>query len=227
MTFKNIRIPDGPEQRLNPVQNTGGFEVERREKDSAIHISGYAVLWDDETVIYDTFREKFQRGAFKRTIQNGSDVTSFFNHNPDYVIGRLSSGTLKELREDARGLYYKVEVPDTSWGKDLVTSIQRGDIYGNSFTFDVPKGGDTWDNSQAAALPLRIVTEARLHEVGPVTMPAYQNTEVAARMRAQYQDEPEKKRTKSTNPKASVTFWDDWQLRQTHEHLNNLKNRKK
>jgi hypothetical protein len=57
--------------------------------------------------------------------------------------------------------------------------MDRGDVDGSSFMFDIPEGGDEWDFS--GDMPLRTIREANLYEVGPVTMPAYPDATSALR----------------------------------------------
>lgn len=150
--------------------------VEIRAVGEARTVAGYGAVFNSETVIGGAFREIIMPGAFARTL-NG-DVFSFFNHDQSSVLGRTKSGTLR-LAEDSQGLRYEVDLPDTTAGRDLRVSMDRGDIDGSSFMFDVPKGGDEWDFS--GDMPLRTIREANLYEVGPVTMPAYSDATAGLR----------------------------------------------
>jgi hypothetical protein len=138
-------------------------------------IGGYGAVFNSETVIGGQFREKIEPGAFAKALKN--DIRSFFNHDPNLVLGRTKSGTLR-IKEDARGLSYEVDLPDTQAGRDVATSMERGDVDGSSFTFRVTD--EEWIEERGN-LPLRIVREVELYEVGPVTMPAYEDTTVAMR----------------------------------------------
>ena len=142
--------------------------VEIRADGERRMVAGLGAVFNIEAVIGGAFREKILPGAFMRAL--GGDVFSFFNHDASQVLGRTKAGTLR-LAETDEGLRYEVDLPDTSAARDLKVSMDRGDIDGSSFTFDVPKGGDEWDFS--GDLPLRTIREANLYEVGPVTMPAY------------------------------------------------------
>jgi HK97 family phage prohead protease len=150
--------------------------VEIRTNGESRQVAGYGAVFNSETVIGRAFREVILPGAFERTMTG--DVFSFFNHDESQVLGRTKSGTLR-LSEDDNGLRYEVDLPDTSAARDLQISMDRGDVDGSSFTFDVPSGGDEWDFS--GDLPLRTIRSANLYEVGPVTMPAYPDTTAALR----------------------------------------------
>jgi HK97 family phage prohead protease len=82
-----------------------------------------------ETVIgsgFWAFREMIMPGAFKDAIKN-SDVRALFNHDPNLLLGRTESGTLR-IKEDKAGLRYDVDLPDTVTGRDVQTLIKRGDV---------------------------------------------------------------------------------------------------
>lgn len=160
--------------------------IEFREDGDAAAISGYAAVFDKETVIGGGswgFREVIAPTAFDEAIER-DDVRALFNHNPDILLGRTKSGTLR-LDVDKKGLKYDVDLPDTAAAKDVRTLIKRGDVSGSSFAFRVDE--DEWDESDAkkGKLPLRRILRAELFDVSPVTYPAYPQTSVSARSKAQ------------------------------------------
>jgi HK97 family phage prohead protease len=146
-------------------------------------LSGYAALFNTETVIAGFFREQIAPGAFSQAVKD-DDVRALFNHDPNYVLGRTTNKTLT-LREDRRGLFYDVELPDTQAANDVRTLVKRGDVTGSSFGFTVTE--DRWDESEMkkGKLPLRTILSAELYDVSPVTYPAYPTTSVSARSRAE------------------------------------------
>lgn len=136
-------------------------------------ISGYAAVFNSKTIIGDWFEEIINPGAFSKAIASG-DVRALFNHDWGNVLGRTKSGTLK-LEEDERGLKFEVELPNTTVARDLKESMQRGDINQCSFGF-IPTE-ESWDYSSEPAL--RTINEVELFEVSVVSLPAYDETEVA------------------------------------------------
>lgn len=155
---------------------------ELRADTSTRRLTGYAALYNVETEIAGFFRERIAPGAFEDAVQT-DDVRALFNHDPNFVLGRTSSGTL-QLSADHRGLRYDVEPPDTQWARDLMVSVDRGDVTQSSFGFVVPDGGDEWTREDGK-LPLRTIRKAQLYDVSPVTFPAYAETTVSARAQAQ------------------------------------------
>jgi phage head maturation protease len=67
--------------------------------------------------------------------------------------------------------------PDVTYARDLLVSIERGDVSGMSFGFRVTK--QEWDES--GDILKRKILEVELFDVSPVTYPAYPQTDVALR----------------------------------------------
>ena len=151
------------------------FRVERREDGKKL-IRGHAAVFNVETDL-GWFRERIAPGAFRESIET-DDVRALFNHDSNFVLGRNKAGTLV-MREDERGLYVEIDPPDTQAARDLVTSIERGDISQMSFGFQTIK--DSWETEENAAKDLRTLEKVKLWDVSPVTFPAYQETDVAVR----------------------------------------------
>lgn len=151
------------------------FRVEQREDGKKL-IRGHAAVFNSETDL-GWFRERIAPGAFSESIGK-DDVRALFNHDENFILGRNTAGTLT-MREDERGLYVEIDPPDTQVGRDLVTSIERGDISQMSFGFQTIK--DSWETEENAAKDLRTLEKVKLWDVSPVTFPAYQETDVAVR----------------------------------------------
>jgi HK97 family phage prohead protease len=146
------------------------------EKDER-SIRGYAAVFDAMSQPLFGFREIIRKGAFKKTIKDG-DIRALWNHDPNYVLGRKSARTLR-LEEDDKGLLSRIFPPDTQWARDLMTSIERGDVSQMSFGFRTVK--DHWLPPGDDGLPIRELLSCQLFDVSPVTYPAYPQTEVHVR----------------------------------------------
>ena len=147
----------------------------RVEGDKKPKILGYASVFNQKSHDLGGFREIVKPGAFAKTISE-SDIRALFNHDPNYVLGRKKTGTL-ELAEDEHGLRISINPPETTWAKDLLTSIRRGDIDQMSFGFKTIK--DEWEKRDGENI--RSLAEVRLFDISPVTFPAYPQTSVEAR----------------------------------------------
>ena len=165
----------------------------RNKENEPIKISGYAAVFNSRTSIGDFFDEMIAPGAFKRTLSENNDIRALFNHDWDKVLGRTKSGTLT-LSEDEKGLKFELELPNTSYARDLAESMERGDINQCSFAFDATK--EDWDYNSDPAL--RTVIEAELYEISVVSIPAYEDTE-ASLVRSKEIDKTVEKRIKLLN----------------------------
>lgn len=140
-------------------------------------IIGYAAKYNQLSEDLGKFREQIANTFF--TGIEGNDVRALFNHDPNYVLGRSTSGTAK-LQNTVDGLAVEILPPDTQWARDLMTSVRRGDISQMSFAFTVAKGGDKWE--KVGEEWIRTLTQIdKLHDVSVVTYPAYPQTSAAVR----------------------------------------------
>jgi hypothetical protein len=153
--------------------------VEKRaEGEGGGTLVGYAALFNSLSVNLGGFREQIAPGAFAESIGE-EDIRALFNHEPDLVLGRSGNKSLR-LEEDAKGLRFENDLPDTQVARDLATLVERGDVSQMSFSFRVKPSGDRWDDDEQLGL-VRTLTAVRLRDVGPVTFPAYPDTAVAVR----------------------------------------------
>ncbi len=170
------------------MSNAAAQNIEKRaatigttDTESGRTIEGYAALFNSRTEIWTGFFEEIAPGAFKNAIGK-SDVRALFNHDQNRILARTSSGTL-QIGEDSKGLWYRFEMPDTTEGNDLLVMIRRGDISQSSFAFTVR--ASEWIE-EADGSTLRVITDCEmLYDVSPVTYPAYQDTSVTARKKAE------------------------------------------
>ena len=141
---------------------------------------GYAAVFNAPSHDLGGFREIVAPGAFKRTLADSASVTALYNHNADQVLGRVGSGTLR-LEEDDTGLRFELDLPDTSYARDLSALVQRGDVAGCSFAFNTRPGGEQWEEINGETI--RTLTALDLGEITITAQPAYPDTSVAKRNR--------------------------------------------
>jgi uncharacterized protein len=151
------------------------FQTRDGTDSTPIVISGYAAVFNSRTMIGDWFEEIISPGAFSRSISE-SDIRALFNHNWDKVLGRSKNGTLR-LEEDERGLKFELELPNTTFARDLAESMRRGDI--NQCSFGFLPTDETWNYSVEPVS--RRINEVDLFEISVVSIPAYEDTEVSLR----------------------------------------------
>lgn len=141
-------------------------------------LAGHAAVFNSPSQDLGGFIEMVLPGAFKRTLASGPDPLALVQHMPQLVLGRRSAGTLR-LVEDDRGLAFEIDVPDTTAARDLLVSVERGDVRGASFAFSTPAGGDRWEVRGDQVI--RELVDVDLHEITITAQPAYLDTSVARR----------------------------------------------
>ena len=157
------------------------FRMESAEYEGET-IRGYAAVYNSDSEWMGGFYEQIAKGAFDDVMDN--DTRAYFNHDENLLLGRVSSGTLR-LSSDERGLYYEVDLPNTSYAKDLVELMKRGDVNQSSFAFLIDR--DRWEERDGKTY--RIIEKvSRLLDVSPVAQPAYPDATSELMMR---KDTPE------------------------------------
>lgn len=163
------------ERRYLPVA-----ELRVENRDSAPLIMGYAAKFDSLSHVLSeegrTFRERIALGAFDGVLEV-CDCRALIDHNPEKVLGRNKSGTLR-LFQDEIGLRVEIDPANTSYAADLMACMERGDIDQMSFGFKV--AGDSWSDGED--YPVRTIESIEdLFDVSVVTYPAYEETSAALR----------------------------------------------
>lgn len=153
------------------IRSTGSL----RSNGKTLH--GYAAKYNSEADL-GGFVEVIRNGAFRKSLEGGSNIRALYHHQGDALLGTTRGGTLK-LKEDAHGLAFELALPDTSHGRDLAVLVDRGDVAGCSFGFKVRAGGDRWE--QRGAQLVRELLDVDLVEITLTSDPAYQDTTVAMR----------------------------------------------
>lgn len=157
-----------------------------QEEGAATRILGYGSVFDSRSELMWGFREIIRPGAFDSVLND--DVRALFNHDPNFILGRSTSGTLS-LSVDDKGLRYEITAPETQTIRDLVLApMQRGDITQSSFAFRVARDGDDWYQDDEGVLIREINQISRLLDVSPVTYPAYQAADSAVRSMQAWKD---------------------------------------
>lgn len=173
-------------------KETRTYNAELRASEDGKTVTGYAAVFNSMSEEMWGFRERIDPKAFDNA--DMSDVRALFNHDPNMLLARSSSGTLA-LSVDEKGLRYSFELPDTTAGRDLREMLKRGDVSQSSFGFTIAE--DAWEERKNDAGEVvettRIITKVhRLFDVSPVTYPAYPDATVAIRSRDKWQEKHKK-----------------------------------
>jgi HK97 family phage prohead protease len=155
--------------------------IERRETKGTVELraadakgkkaGGYAMTFNKRSHNLGGFVERVMPTFPDNTLANGMDVLARYQHDSDYLLGRTVSGTLR-LTKDGVGLDYDVDLPDTTYARDLQVLLEREDVRGSSFAFRVAVDGDTWGETESG-FPQRDLHQGVIIDVAPVVTPAY------------------------------------------------------
>lgn len=133
---------------------------------------------EDRTVV-----ERIAPEAIDEILKQQDDVRALVNHDPNQLLGRTSAGTLKLERTAEGDLGYTIDPPDTTVGRDTMTSLKRNDLQGSSFAFTIAE--ETFTKEREGKLGVITIDRfQKLYDVGPVTYPAYEGTDAGVRSHA-------------------------------------------
>lgn len=144
------------------------------------YVTGIGVVYNKDTEIWPGFIERIAPGAFKNSLKSGGVVKSFINHRASNILSTTKSTPALELKDSKEGLQFTSPIPPTTYGNDLVVNLERENIKGASFSFTINEGGEKYKVDKDGTM-YRTITDAVLYEIGPVTNPAYEQTEVSLR----------------------------------------------
>lgn len=197
-TAAALSSPAPARRTSTAVRVAGPITEVRRMAGSPGTIAGYAAMFNKPSVPLP-FIEQLAPGAFRSTLdrvkRGEHDVLALTEHNGNNLLGRLTAGNLT-LKEDAVGLRFTLELPDTQLGRDVRELVGRGILRGMSFSFSVVK--ESWAKADGGR-SRRTIHDLNLFEVSVVSTPAYPATSVTA--------------TRSARATMSDAFWSAARLR--------------
>lgn len=163
-------------------------KVEIRKAGNNPSIVGYSAVFyregeeQTEYRIWSDYVERLKPGCFDRAIAESHDARGLYDHDSQNLLGRVSNGTCK-LTVDDVGLRFEIPYDkDDPDHQRVAAKIRRGDLSGCSFAF--ANASSEWEEQTDPAgetLWVRNITDLDLYDVGPVTYPAYEATEVGLR----------------------------------------------
>lgn len=158
------------------------METIKAVDDEQMIVEGYALRFNTLSNDLGGFVETISPEALKEA--DLSDVRCLIDHDSSKVLGRTVSETL-ELNVDDEGLYFRCQLPDTTYANNLYTSIKRKDINQCSFGFILDEDGDSFEKRDSDGLFKRTIRKIKsLFDVSIVTYPAYNDTDVAPALRS-------------------------------------------
>ena len=180
------------------------IRCELRSENGGRHISGKAISFDTQSNDIG-FIEILHRGCISQELIDSSNIVFLYNHDYNQVIARANKGkgTLNiDLRED--GVYFDLEVPNTTMGNDLLENIRLGNITQCSFGFSYANEEGAYKDEKIDDVWYRNVYKiGKLYDLSAVTYPAYDDTYVNARMQERSKMEDKLKETEEIQEEVS------------------------
>lgn len=155
-----------------------------QEENDEMIIEGYAVVFETEADL-GWCKEVISRDAFNNC--NMSDCVLKYNHNDNCLILARTRNKSLELLVDSKGLKIRASLIDTTQNRDIYKMIKAGLLDKMSFAFSVRQ--QEWDYENDTR---RITDISQLFDVSVVDVPAYDDTEIYARNKEEYQEEKDK-----------------------------------
>lgn len=157
------------------------METIKAVDDEKMIVEGYALRFNTLSNDLGGFVETISPEALKEA--DLSDVRCLIDHDSSKVLGRTTSETL-ELKIDEEGLYFRTQLPNTTYAKDLYENIRLGNINQCSFGFILDEDGDEFEKREDGLFKRTLRKIKSLFDVSIVTYPAYNDTQVAPALRS-------------------------------------------
>lgn len=156
-------------------------EVRASEEENEMIIEGYPIVYGKETDM-GWYKEIIDRDALNEA--DISDVCMKYNHEDTFLILARTRNKSLELINDSHGLKIRAKLIDTTSNQDVYKAIKAGLLDKMSFAFTVRE--QKWDYEK----DLRTITKIdKLYDVSVVDVPAYDDTEIFARKKEDYEKE--------------------------------------
>jgi phage head maturation protease len=175
-------------------------------------------IWSEiDNLAEGHFLERISPGSFSKSIrERGTRIPIMLSHGRDPALGMLTLGRLRDIREEADGVAYSVEL----FGglPELLMEGLRSGTYGASFRAKLVKDRFTQrpprSEHNPTGLPESVVTELALKELGPTPVPAYPQTSAGIRS-LNDEFEPVRATTSRLRPSAGEPDKPVWELEES------------
>ncbi|GAB3511663.1 HK97 family phage prohead protease [Emticicia fontis] len=164
-----------------------GSEFRIVKEGDKTYLEGYGIVFNsDSRLLYGFFKERILPEAVVGA--DMSRMVSKFNHDINQVLGTTWAGTLT-YTTDARGVKYKVELPDTQVGRDVAVLAERGDLRASSFEFRTEE--DQWftETHEGKEIDVRVIKKfSAIRDLSPVIDEAYEGTQGLGLTKRDYEE---------------------------------------
>ena len=186
----------------NQFRSIGKLNTRDNTNDDEMKITGYFVMFNSETKLYESVYEEISDKAFENI--DLSDIRALADHDTAKILGRTKSQTLS-LSVDEKGLFGEITInKNDTEAVNLYERVKRGDIDQCSFGFNIL---NEIMEQRADGSVKWTITEIELFEVSVVTFPAYADTAVEARSAQIKQLEKRNLQTRKQQLKERIKKW--------------------
>ena len=127
------------------------------------------------------FYEVISPEAIRNALARAKNIALLHSHDDGRVVATTQAGTMSTwFDERLKAARFRAEVSNTTDGRDLLVSVERGDIRGMSFAFRCPDGGDSWSLLPDGS-PLRTISKMIVHEYSAVLEGAYEKPVISTK----------------------------------------------
>lgn len=180
------------EQKTYEDREVRSYNFEIKAKNDETHgkfVEGTPIVFNQRTNL-GVFDEIIAPEALNKT--DLKDVRFLVNHNTDMIpLARSrnnneNSTMQMTVENDGMKIRVNLDTENNSEARNLYSAIERGDVSGMSFMFNVRS--DKWDDMNSEH-PTRTITDIeQVFEVSAVTFPAYEQTSISARCKQQLEN---------------------------------------
>lgn len=161
------------------------FDVRKKDDNDSLEVEGYIAKFDTVTELWEGFYEKIDRNAFEDTLTDGHNIFLVYHHDMSKPLASTRNKTL-ELFTDDVGLKFKAKLnKGISYANDVHELVSSGEVRGCSFGFYIRKQNYAYDNDTDTVT--RTIEKVDLVEGTITPIPAYEDTEVSARSKEEFE----------------------------------------
>lgn len=157
------------EAQYRAIQFGEFVDLELRADGDGREFEGIAVPWEVETDLDGYVHEIWTRGAFNHQLRAANRVSVGKGHIP---LGGTLIGSLREMRDDAKGLFVRGRISDIADGNDAITLMKDKALRELSVGFYRIAGGDEVTRRTDGGPTIRM-RKANLFEVALTNMGQY------------------------------------------------------
>ena len=193
-------------ERKELERRSYNFEA-RAEKDDqgGSVIVGRPIVYDQVTDL-GYFDEVIERGALDKA--NLQDVRFLVNHDTSKIplarSRKNNKNSTMQLTVDNDGMAIRVtlDTENNADARSLYSAVERGDLSGMSFMFSIDD--EEWEDLESDHPKRQIKKIGTVVEVSAVTFPAYEQTEISTRCKAELDSARDAVDTAKKKQRASV-----------------------